>query len=124
MNYEEFLVKLRHLFLAILNKKVTEEEYLKNPRLMAFAVRDKIYTNIMALGYNFGDKQKAIDDIYEMQVPLFGESNELYQEIRTRVVDTGKKYPDEIIFFSNTHRDYLHHKPLENILNELEINLK
>ena len=124
MNYEEFLVKLRDLFLAILNKKVTEEEYQKNPRLMPEVVRDKIYTNIMALGYNFGDKQKAIDDIYEMQVTLFGESVELYQEITTRVVITIKKYPDEIILFSNTHRDYLHHKPLENILNELEINLK
>ncbi len=124
MNYEEFLGKLRDLFLAILNQKVTEEEYKKNPRLMPDLVRDKIYTNIMALGYNFGDKQKAIDDIYEMQVPLFGESNELYQETTTRVVDTSKKYPDEIILFSNTHKDYLNRKPLETILNELEINLK
>lgn len=123
MNYEEFLEEVKKIFTDKLNQIVTENEYQSMQNLLPFVVRDKIYTNIMALGYNFGDRQKAIDDVYEMQVPLFGESNKLYEEITLRINDTIQKYPNEVLLFSNLHKKFLKHQKLETILSELEIEI-
>ena len=64
---------------------------------------NRVYTDIMALGYNGGSIQKAVDDIYEMQSVLHGESSRLLEEIVNRVNLTAFKYPILVRAFTVFH---------------------
>ncbi|MBL7969660.1 MAG: hypothetical protein JNK09_21850 [Prolixibacteraceae bacterium] len=103
MNHEQALKELESVFLQKLDKLIDDDIVKGNPMLTKQAVLDIFYTNIMALGYNNGNKQKAIDDIYEMQSPLYGESVELMENIEARIDTTIENFPGLIQMFSYFH---------------------
>jgi len=104
MNHEQALTELQRVFLQKLDNLIDDDIVKGNPMLTKQAVLDIFYTNIMALGYNFGNKQKAIDDIYEMQSPLYGESVELMENIEARIESTIENFPGLIQLFSYFHK--------------------
>jgi hypothetical protein len=103
MNYNELLSEIKTLFIHTLGEIVPLEAYLANPLLSKESYLDTVYTDIMSLGYNYNDIEKAIGDIYELQSMLHGESDELYQLLKLRVIETESLYPSLIKLFSEFH---------------------
>jgi hypothetical protein len=104
MDYNEALKQVRELFLYRLAKVVKDDAYLANPKLPKEVYLDALYTDIMALGYNFGDLDKAAEDSYEMKSALWGKNYELKSQNRMGVKETQRLYPKEINIFSNFHK--------------------
>ena len=104
MDYNKFLEEIKSLILPKLKAIVPQEAYDANPYLTKDIYLETIYSDIMALGYNFNDTQKATDDIYEIQSILHGESQEFYNTVNDRVLETKSKYPTLIDAFSLFHK--------------------
>ena len=96
----------KELFINRLEKIISDEAYEANPSLTKSAYIEVVYTEIMALGYNFGNIQKAVDDIYEVKSILQGESKKLRVEILKGIIETSKIYANEVNIFSQFHRSY------------------
>ena len=65
-------------------------------------------------------KQKAIDDIYEMQSPLYGESDELLKNIEIRIDSTIENFPGLIQLFSYFHKTTQEGKDAGEILEQIK----
>jgi len=124
MDYNEILSEIKTLFIEKLEKIVRPEAYEANPLLDKHVYLDTIYTDIMTLGYNFGNKKKATDDIYEMQSALHGESQDLYKFIQMRVEETAMLYPDLVKTFSTFHKATQSGEDFEKIINDMKSALK
>jgi len=127
MKYNEILAEVKQSFIEKLKKIVTEETYeanslSKEDGFMRGVYLETIYTDIMALGYNFGDLKKAIDDIYEIQ----GGDNdiEFYKELRMRVEETARQYSDLIPIFSNFHKETQAGEDFEKVLKDIRLALE
>ena len=116
MDYNEILEEIKALFIEKLEKIVETEAYEANPLLSKHTYLNTLYTDIMALGYNFGDLKKATDDIYEMQAALHDESQEFYRFIEMRVEETAALYPGLVIIFSEFHTATQAGKAFERVL--------
>ncbi len=103
MDYNEILSEIKALFIQKLETIVPKEAYEANPLLGKEVYLDTVYTDIMSLGYNYNDIEKATDDIYEMQSALYGESKEFYEYIKLRVIETASLYPALVKLFSEFH---------------------
>ncbi|MFN8258147.1 MAG: hypothetical protein U0W24_20830 [Bacteroidales bacterium] len=124
MDYNEILSKIKKVFIEKLTEIVDEDAYKTNPKLTKFAYLDSLYTDIMALGYNFGDLQKAADDIYEMKSALHGESNELYNKIKFNVRETSIVYPGLVKIFSLFHTKTQAGEDFDKVLNDIKLAIK
>lgn len=103
MDYNGILSEIKTLFIQKLKAIVPQEAYDVNPLLGKEVYLDTVYTDIMSLGYNYNDIEKATDDIYEMQSALHGESKEFYEYIKFRVIETASLYPALVKLFSDFH---------------------
>ena len=103
MDYNGILSEIKQLFIQKLETIVPPEAYEANPLLGKVVYLDTVYTDIMSLGYNYNDIEKATDDIYEMQSALHGESKEFYEYIKLRVIETASLYPTLVKLFSEFH---------------------
>lgn len=104
MNHEQALKELQNVFLQKLDQLIDDDIVKRDPMLIKQFILDIYYTNIMALGYNRGDKQKAIDDIYEMQSLMYGESDELLENIEARIDSTIENFLGLIQMFTYFHQ--------------------
>jgi len=103
MDYNGILSEIKTLFIQKLKAIVPQEAYDVNPLLGKEVYLDTVYTDIMSLGYNYNDIEKATDDICEMQSALHGESKEFYEYIKFRVIETASLYPALVKLFSDFH---------------------
>jgi hypothetical protein len=124
MNYDQILGEIKKSIIEKLAQIVPEAAYLANPNLTKHTYLDSIYTDIMALGYNFGDIKKAVDDIYEMQSPLFGEGEEMYRTIQSRFVETASLYSFFVLIFSHFHKETQAGKDYEEVLAYIKLALE
>ncbi len=124
MNYNELLAEIKKCFIEKLEQIVKEEAYRANPDLGKEGYLDNVYTDIMALGYNFGNIKKATDDIYEMQSALFSESRKLYKHIQIRVMETDMLYPSIIEIFSSFHKATQVNEDFEKVLTNTKLSLE
>ena len=125
MTYNELLAVIKTLFIERLDRTVPLLAYQSSPNITESNYLDTIYTDIMALGYNFNDKEKAFVDIYEIQSALHGESQSLIEQIKGRINETANLYQNEIKVFSGFHKKTQNgedfDKVIEYIKKELEI---
>ena len=121
MEYNELLEKVKSIFIEHLQKVVETDAYRANPLLTHTDYINIVYTEIMSLGYNFGNIENAINDIYEMQSELYGE---LESEIRKGVNETAKLYIYEINVFSEFHKSYKNGTAYDFLLKNLTDKLK
>lgn len=123
MKYNELIQKVKGLFMERLQKIVNDDAYKANFQLTKNAYLDVLYSEIMALGYNFGDVDKATNDIYEIQSILNGESQELRTNIKNGVIETSTIYPLEVSIFSDFHKSYQsntsENELIENLIEKL-----
>jgi hypothetical protein len=119
MEYSELIQKVKELFIEHLDKTVKDDAIKANSQLTKQAYLDVIYTEIMSLGYNFGNVEKATNDIYEMKSALHGESQDLKNRIQKGVVETLNTYPFEIKTFSDFHKSYQKNIKEEVLINDL-----
>jgi len=124
MDYNEILFEIKALFIEKLEQVVKPEAYEANPLIGRHVYLDTVYSDIMALGYNFGDQKKATDDIYEMHSALHGESKESYRYVQIRVAETAMHYPDLIKTFSSFHQKTQSGEDFENVLTDIKSALK
>ncbi len=126
MTYNETLSETKKIFMERLEMVIPVDAYLSSPELSRQNYLDTIYTDVMALGYNFNDKKKAIEDIYETQSALHGESNALLNQIKGRIDEAANLYQEEIKVFSQFHRKTQNgegfEKVIEYIKSKFEIN--
>jgi hypothetical protein len=104
MDYNKLLAEIKPDFIIGIKKIIDEEVSKSEPILSKKMNPEIIYTDIMALGYNFGDLKKAADDIYETQSQLYGANIELYKFIQQRVEQTKTYFPRLISVFSSFHK--------------------
>ncbi|WP_133054614.1 hypothetical protein [Niastella populi] len=104
MTYNELLSQIKGVYIERLESIVPNDAYLANPDIPKSVYLDSVYTDIMALGYNFNNAKKAVDDIYETQSLLHGHSTQLLKSIKQRVEETANLYPKEIRAFSEFHK--------------------
>ena len=123
MDYNEILSEIKILFIEKLEKIVNDEAYKANLLLSKQSYLDTLYSDIMALGYNFGDIKKATEDIYEMQSALFGDSKELHKNIQLRVEETNRLYPALVNSFSKFHKETQEGEDFEKVLDEIKLDL-
>jgi hypothetical protein len=116
MDYNQLLQEIKNLFLPQLKAIVHQAAYDANPKLTKDLYLDMLYTDIMALGYNFNDSKKAVDDIYELQSMLHGESDELYQNIQQRISETKAIYPFFVNVFSLFHKQSQDGVPFNEVI--------
>ena len=124
MNYNQALEGIKESIIEKLALVVSDEAYLANPNLPKRTYLNTIYTDIMALGYNFGDLKLAAGDIYEMQSPLFGEGKEFFKIIQMRVGETASHYPFFVEVFSDFHRKTQAGVDYEEVLDDVKLALK
>ncbi|MES2851939.1 MAG: hypothetical protein V4698_03435 [Bacteroidota bacterium] len=124
MDYNQLLEEIKNLFLPQLKAVVHQAVYDANPDMPEVFYRDMIYTDIMALGYNFNDSKKAVDDIYELQSMLHGESDELYQNIQQRISETKAIYPFFVNVFSLFHKQSQDGLPFNEVIQNVKIELE
>ena len=103
MEYNELLSEIKKLFIKKLEKIVSDEAYIANPQLSRNSYLETLYSDIMALGYNFKDIKKSTDDVYQIHAQLNGESKELYKHIQMSIAETERLYPGLIEIFSDFH---------------------
>ena len=104
MTYNELLSEIRKVFMERLESIVPIAAYLANPDIPKSVYLDSVYTDIMALGYNFNDTKKAVDDIYETQSLSHRHSTQLFNGLKQRVEETANLYSKEIDVFSKIHK--------------------
>ena len=120
MEYHDLVQSAKKIFITRLEKIISDEAYKANPLLSKSAYINVVYTEIMSLGYNFGNIQKAADDIYEMEFLIQRER----KEIITGVTETLRVYPKEVQIFSEFHKSYQKGTDFTVLLNELIEKLK
>lgn len=120
MDYNGILTEIKQLFIQSLESIVPQEAYEANPLLGKEVYLDTVYTDIMSLGYNYNDIEKATGDIYEMQSALHGESKEFYEFINLRVIETASLYPALINIFSKFHKVTQAGVAYEEVLKEVK----
>lgn len=103
MEYNELLSEIKKLFIKKLEKTVSDEAYKANQQLNRNSYLETLYSDIIALGYNFKDIKKATDDVFQIQAQLHGESKKLYNHIQMRITKTERLYPGLIEIFSDFH---------------------
>ena len=116
MDYNGILSEIKQLFIQKLETIVPQEAYEANPLLGKEVYLDTVYTDIMSLGYNYNDIEKATGDIYEMQSALHGESKALYESIKLRVIETASLYPALVKLFSEFHSKTQNGEDFSNVL--------
>lgn len=104
MDYNQALDIVEDAFMKKLEAIIPEEAYKTNTLLTNQTYRATVYTDIMALGYNFGDHALAVGDIYETQSVLFGSGKELMDHINKRIAETATLYPTLVAAFSDFHK--------------------
>ena len=124
MNYDEILAEIKIVFIQGLEKTVKAEAYKANPLLSKEVYLNNIYSDILSLGYNLGDAEKATDDIYELQSQLHGESPELYRNIHLRVAEAASLYSPLIKLFSKFHTATQANEDFEKVLGEIKSAMK
>jgi hypothetical protein len=120
MDYNGILSEIKTLFIQKLETIVPLEAYEANPLLGKEVYLDTVYTDIMSLGYNYNDIEKATGDIYELYSALHGKSIESYEYIKLRVIETASLYPELIVLFSKFHRDTQAGVDFEVVLNDVK----
>lgn len=121
MDYNQLLSEIKLLFIAKLKSVVPQEAYNVNPDIDYL---DTVYTDIMSLGYNFGEIDSATGDIYEMQSALHGESDEFYQFLKQRVIETASLYPSLVKLFSEFHTKTQAGEEFSSVLSFIKLKLK
>lgn len=116
MNYDQALEEIKSIILQKLDQEIPEEAFDPELGLTKQNFLDTLYTDIMALGYNFGDQQKAVEDIYEMQSPIYGETVELMEYTKERVADTAIHYQPYVRLFSDFHKSTQAGQKFEEVL--------
>lgn len=119
MNYNTLVDKVKDLFVKHLQEKLSDSD-----QPPSYAEIDSTYTNIQALGYNFGDVEAAAGDIYEIQSMMFGESERLRGEILDRVSLAKEEFPMEIEVFSQFHSESQAGMAFPEILDNISLRLK
>ena len=101
MNYQELLDSIKPLFIERLKKEVKIGAYVANPLISQENYLDTVYTDIMSLGYNMGDIEKATNDIFETHSIILGDTPHIYKQLKFRVEETERLYkngePFEIV---------------------------
>lgn len=124
MNYDQLLEEIKNLFSPKLKEVVHQAAYDANPNISDLFFRDMIYTDIMALGYNFNDSKLAVDDIYELQSMMNGESDELYHNIQQRISETKTIYPSFVSVFSLFHKQSQNGVPFNEVIANVKMELE
>jgi len=124
MDYNQLLEEIKNLILPKLKEVVHQAAYDANPEIPEVFYRDMIYTDIMALGYNFNDSKLAVDDIYELQSIMNGESDELYQNIQQRIAETKTIYPSFVSVFSLFHKQSQNRVPFDEVIANVKSELE
>jgi len=118
MDYFKFLDEQKELFLEHLIKTIPSEAYENSPLITQRDYVDAVYTDIMALGYNFGDINKAADDKMEMSSDLsfLGANKSSMGTVRNEIQETANLYPELVKIFSQAHLNYQSGKTAEATL--------
>lgn len=124
MDYNGILSEIKKLFLLRLEEIVKQEAYEANPLLVKDVYLDTVYTDIMSLGYNYKDIEKATGDIYEMQSALHGQSNKLKTDIKLKVIETASLYPDLVSLFSEFHSKTQNGESFSSVLEFIKLKLE
>ena len=77
------------------------------------ALIERWLTDIMVLGYNHGDIEAAVKEVYEVQYPYVGEQS--FEELRNRLYLSSNRFWDEIMAYQS-FADHLGELEEEDIL--------
>ncbi len=77
------------------------------------ALIERWLTDIMVLGYNHGDIEAAVKEVYEVQYPFVGEQS--FEELRNRLYLSSNRFWDEIMAYQS-FADHLGELEEEDIL--------
>lgn len=124
MDYNTMLQKVKELITEKLDLIVPNDAHITKGKLSKDFYLDAIYTDIMALGYNFGDVNNATKDIYELQSTVYGETNEFYNSTLIRVTETAKQYPQLVNVFSVFHKLSQNSVPFDEVIDNVKIELE
>mgnify|MGYP003113982516 CR=1 FL=1 len=123
MDFDIYQAKLKELFIPYLIKVIPEVAYKNSQALTKEMYADTIYTDIMALGYNFGDINKASDDKAELTITLPGIKTKSMGEFRNEIQETAKHYSDAVSIFSQAHLNVQSGKSPLSTLDYIEVEL-
>ena len=124
MDFNTYQPKLKELFIPYLLNVIPEKAYLNSPAISKELYADTIYTDIMALGYNFGDINKASDDKAELTINLPGVKSKSMGEFKNEIKETAKLYPDAVAIFSQAHLNVQSGKSPQSSLDYTEQKIK
>lgn len=124
MDYNKFLEEIKALILPKLKEMVPQEAYKANPYLTKEIYLETIYSDIMALGYNFNDTQKATYDIFEIQSIIHGDSEEFFNSIYDRINETKSNYPTLVEAFSLFHQQSQAGLNPQDVINNVKAELE
>lgn len=77
------------------------------------ALIERWLTDIMVLGYNHGDIEAAVKEVYDVQYPYVGEQS--FEELRNRLYLSSNRFWDEIMAYQS-FADHLGELEEEDIL--------
>ena len=124
MDFDTYQTKLKELFIPYLLKVIPEQAYKNSSALSKKLYADTVYTDIMALGYNFGDINKASDDKAELTITLPGVKPKSMREFRDEIKESARLYPEVVTIFSQAHLNVQSGKSPESSLDYVEQKLK
>ena len=114
---------VKQLIRESLEKRIEGRDHIDNIHDNNTLVTNWI-TDIMALGFNNCDVDAAAYDIYEVQLPLFGEQS--IEELRARLFFSLNRFSDEVMAFQtyvekrDTFDDVLILRKVSEILEDIE----
>lgn len=123
MDFDTYQIKLKELFLPYLLKEIPEDAYKNSPAISKELYADTVYSDIMALGYNFGDVKKATDDKEELTITLPMVKQKSREEFRQEIEETADFYPYAVKVFSEAHSYLQSGKSPEFVLDIVKIGL-
>lgn len=123
MDYNTFLQELKTIYITYLLKIIPEKAYENSPMITKEVYANTIYTDIMAIGYNSGDLDKALDDKMEMTLTLPGVIPKTMEEFKKEIKETAGLYPYAIEIFSKSHKKMQTGEDLQVILDYVKSKL-
>lgn len=116
MDYNTFLHELKNIYIPYLLGIIPEEAYENSPLITKDVYANTIYTDLMAIGYNFGDLDKALEDKIESTFTLPFVVPKTQDEVVKEINETARLYPYAIEIFSNSHKKMQAGENLQDIL--------
>ena len=116
MNYQELMTQIEKLFKKAIPQKIHSRGEISEDFAKSITV-DVLYTEIMLLGYCFGNIEKTLAEMQKRQEKTLG--NHLYEGLK----HTAKKYSKLVQVFSRFHLEFENGLTQERLIENTILNL-